>query len=68
MLKKELFIVLMIISMFLISACDVYETLYVKESEVEEAVEVPEEVIVIEIEEDAEASLGDLDKTEGVKE
>ena len=55
MVKKEFIIALMVISIFLISACDVYNTLYVKESEAEgEAVEVPEEAITIEIEEDME--------------
>ena len=50
MVKKESLIVLIFVSMFLISACDVYETLYVKETEVEGgAVEVPEENITIEI-------------------
>jgi hypothetical protein len=44
--KKEFFIVLMIVSIFLISACDVYNTLYIKE--VEDVVEVPEGDMIIE--------------------
>ncbi len=55
MVKKELIVALIIISMFLISGCGVYETLYVKEpeEEVEGVVEVPEDIIVIEIEEES---------------
>lgn len=59
MVKKEIIFVLMIFSMLLISACDVYNTLYIKQTEQGEAVEVPEEVIAIEElgeeEEEAEA-------------
>ncbi len=64
MVKKEILIVLMIISLFLVSACDVYDTLYVKESGAEEAVEVPEEAITIEIEEsveEEEVSVGEVE-------
>ena len=52
MVKKEIFIALMIISIFLVSACDVYDTLYVQQSGAEgEAMEVPEEAITIDMEE-----------------
>lgn len=43
---KKFFIALMIISVFFISACDIYDTLYVKEGD--EAVEVPEGDIIME--------------------
>ena len=50
MVKKEFFAVLMVISMFLVSACDVYNTLYVKPSEIKgETVEVPEGDIITEV-------------------
>ena len=50
MVKKEFFVVLMVISMFLVSACDVYNTLYVKPSEIKgETVEVPEGDIITEV-------------------
>jgi PKD repeat protein len=64
MVKKEFIIGLLVISMFLISACDVYKTLYVKEAgEEEEGVEVPEDAITIEIEEGMEEvpSLEEID-------
>ena len=57
--KKEVLMVLMVISLFLINACDVYNTLYVKESE-EGAVEVPEEAIIIEIGEELEEVTGEV--------
>ena len=71
MIKKEILIALMVISMFLISACDVYNTLYVKQSEIDaealeaqEAVEVPEGDITIEIdtgvEEEVEIDFEDI--------
>jgi len=60
MVKKEIFIVLMVISIFLVSACDVYETLYVKEAG-EEAVEVPEEAITIDIEEVTGEAVEEID-------
>jgi len=44
--KKEI-IILMVLSIFLISACDVYNTLYIKEAE-GDAVEVPDSDIMIE--------------------
>ena len=51
-MKKEIFIALMVISMFFISACDVYNTLYVRQGE-GEAVEVPEGEIMVEGEEES---------------
>jgi len=54
--KKEIFIALMVISIFFISACDVYNTLYVKQAE-GESVEVPEGEIMIE---GAEESVEDV--------
>ncbi|MBI2208431.1 hypothetical protein HYU50_02965 [Candidatus Woesearchaeota archaeon] len=52
-MRKELFLALMVISMFLISACDVYNTLYVKQPAIQgEAVEVPEVNITLEIPEE----------------
>ena len=45
-MKKEI-IILMVLSVFLISACDVYNTLYIKQAQ-GDTVEVPEEAIVIE--------------------
>jgi len=56
MVKREIFFALMIISMFLVSACDVYNTLYVKQTE-GEAVEVSEEDIVLEIDVDEDLGL-----------
>ena len=54
MVKKEFFAVLMVISMFLVSACDVYNTLSVKEPVAEgETVEVPEGDIITEAGTDA---------------
>jgi len=50
MVKKELIIVLMVISMFLVSACDVYDTLFIKQNKTEGVVEVPEEDIFIDME------------------
>jgi len=66
MVKKEIVFVLMILSMFLISACDVYNTLYIKQTERGTAVEVPDELITIEEvsngEEDTEvASIDEID-------
>ncbi|MBW2976210.1 hypothetical protein KY347_02060 [Candidatus Woesearchaeota archaeon] len=49
MVEKKLFAALVVISMFLVSACDVYNTLYVKEQETGEALEVPEGNITMEI-------------------
>ena len=43
---KKVFIALMIISVFFISACDIYNTLYIKEGD--ETVEVPEGDIIME--------------------
>ena len=43
---KKFFIALMIISVFFISACDIYDTLYIREGD--EAVEVPEGDIIME--------------------
>jgi hypothetical protein len=61
MVKKEIIFALMIVSMFLISACDVYNTLYIKQAEQGEAVEVPEGDIIIDIdvstEEEAEEDI-----------
>ncbi|HJN56837.1 MAG TPA: PKD domain-containing protein [Candidatus Woesearchaeota archaeon] len=52
MIKKEIIFVLMIISVFLISACDVYNNpLHVTEGE---AVEIPEEDIIVEAEEETD--------------
>ena len=48
MVNKEIVFVLMILSMFLLSACDVYNTLYIKQNEQGGAIEVPEEIITIE--------------------
>jgi len=48
MVKKEIVFVLMILSMFVISACDVYNALYIKQTEQGTAVEVPDELITIE--------------------
>lgn len=59
MLKKEILIV-MVISIFLISACDVYNTLYIKESE-GGAVEVPEGDIIIEGEEVIVATIEEIE-------
>ena len=54
MVKIEFFAVLMVISMFLVSACDVYNTLSVKEPVAEgETVEVPEGDIITEAGTDA---------------
>lgn len=54
MVKKEILVALMIISMFIVSACDVYNTLYVKEPAAEgESVEVPEGDIITEAGPDA---------------
>ena len=53
MMKKELLTILMVISMFLISACDVYNTLYVKQPGIQgEAVEIPEGNITVNITEE----------------
>ena len=53
MMKKELLTILMVISMFLISACDVYNTLYVKQPGIQgEAVEIPEGNITVKITEE----------------
>ena len=60
MVKKEIIFALMIISIFLVSACDVYNTLYVKQVATEEAVEVPEEAIILEIDDDSEEDMGDV--------
>lgn len=50
MIKKELLIGLMIVSMFLISACDVYNTLYIKQPVIQGgAVEVPDINATLEI-------------------
>ena len=43
---KKVFIALMIISIFFISACDIYNTLYIQEGA--ETVEVPEGDIIME--------------------
>ena len=49
-MKKELIFSIMIISMFLISACNVYNTLYVKQPEIQgEVITVPEGNITVEI-------------------
>ena len=59
-MKKEILIALMVISLFLVSACDVYNTLYVKKYDAEgEAVEVPEEAIIIGAEEGVEWAAGE---------
>jgi hypothetical protein len=44
--KKEIIFTLMVLSIFFISACDVYNTLYIKQAE--EGVEVPEGEIIVE--------------------
>jgi len=49
MMKKGLIAILMVISMFLVSACDVYNTLYIKQPAVPGAVEVPDINATIEI-------------------
>tara|TARA_Y100000310_G_C20677109_1_gene813716 strand:+ start:468 stop:1571 length:1104 start_codon:yes stop_codon:yes gene_type:complete len=49
MMKKGLVFGLMIVSMFLLSACDVYEGLYLPEGAEGEAEEVPEGLIKIEV-------------------
>jgi hypothetical protein len=55
MMKKEILIALMVISIFLVSACEVYDTLYVKQPKAEgEVIEVPEEAITIDVDEDLE--------------
>tara|TARA_Y100000031_G_C8236825_1_gene393676 strand:- start:957 stop:2096 length:1140 start_codon:yes stop_codon:yes gene_type:complete len=53
MIKKEILIVLMIISIFMISACDIYNTLYVKQAG-EEVGEVPGEDIISDTDIDVE--------------
>lgn len=61
MMKKEIFIALMVISIFLVSACEVYDTLYVQQPEAEgEVVEVPEEAVTIDIDTDMEELTGDF--------
>jgi len=53
MIKKQLFFVLMMISLLLISACDIYNTLYVKQPTIQgAAVTVPEGAIKIEVSEE----------------
>jgi hypothetical protein len=49
MVKKEIFLALMVVSIFLISACDVYDTLYIQQTGGGEVVEVSEEDIIIDI-------------------
>ena len=49
MVKKEMFLALMVVSIFLISACDVYNTLYIKQAEEGESVEVSEDDIILDI-------------------
>jgi len=56
--KKDGIIALLILSIFLISSCDVYNTLYVKQAEVE-AVEVPEGEIFVEGDEIGEEEIGE---------
>lgn len=63
-MKKEILFALMIISIMLISACDVYNTLYAQQPGIEgETVEVPEEEITIETEEEMEEISADLEET-----
>ena len=60
-MKKEI-IILMVLSVFLISACDVYNILYIKQAQ-GDTVEVPEEAIVIE-----EVSIEDVEEVGVVEE
>jgi len=65
MVRKELIAVLMIASMFLISACDVYNTLYIKQPGIRgEVVEVPEVNITLEVPE--ETIMEEKDGTEEI--
>ncbi len=69
--KKGIFIALMVISIFLVSACDVYNTLYTKQMEAQgNAVVVPEENISIEdlIENGIEDETAEEDATEEAEE
>lgn len=63
-MKKEIFIALMVISIFLVSACEVYDTLYVQQPEAEgEVVEVPEEAVtidIVDIDEELEESIEEV--------
>ena len=59
-MKKEIIFALMVISIFLISACDVYNTLYIKQAE-GGAVEVPEGDIIIEGEEVIVATIEEIE-------
>ena len=62
-MKKEILFALMIISVILISACDVYNTLYAQQPRIEgEAVEVPEEDITIETEDWMEGMAEDTEE------
>ena len=66
-MKKEYLIAVMVISIFFISSCDVYNTLYIKESE-GGAVEVPDDSIMTESKNqvfrvEGEVSEEDLEKT-----
>lgn len=61
-MKKEIVFALMVISVLLVSACDVYNTLYIKQAK-EGAEEVSEEEIVVEgIEEETEIEIGEEGK------
>ena len=61
-MKKEIIFVLMVISALLISACDVYNTLYIKQAK-EGAEEISEEEIVVEgFEEEVEIEIGEEEK------
>ncbi len=61
-MKKEIIFALMVISVLFISACDVYNTLYIKQTK-EGAEEVSEEEIVVEgIEEEIKIGIGEEEK------
>ena len=48
MVKKEILFALMVLSVFLISACDVYNTLYVKQADDSEMMEDSDKVLRVE--------------------
>ena len=67
MVNKELFFALMVVLVFLISACDVYNTLYIKQPGIQgEAIEVPEANITLELPENA--SMEEEPTKEGIEE